>query len=248
MVHSCPVATAGSLARPARSVSGPLHERNLNGPQISNDSSANPGINFFVQSAAPTYGYRFFANGSGTLNQLLMINQNSVAANVPMSTTGSFSANGSIFGNNFSFSGSSNNELNSDGVTVYLHSVGNAISFVNGPNSAYAPLLGGTYTNASDRRLKRDITPYTHGLDTIMGLKPVHFVLRSDNKKSMGFIAQDVQKVLPEIVTSGKLKGKVILGVNYSAIIAPLTAAVQEQQREIVELRAEIKALKQSRE
>ena len=124
---------------------------------------------------------------------------------------------------------------------------GNVINFVNSPNSGYANLNGGSYTNLSDRRFKRDITPYTHGLDTIMALRPVHFVWRADSKKSMGFIAQDVQKVLPEIVTSTKLKGKATLGVNYSAIIAPLVAAVQEQQREIVELRAEVKALRQAK-
>ena len=145
------------------------------------------------------------------------------------------------------FNGQTNALLNSDANNTYLHSVNTAISFVNAPNTALAPVNASAFTVGSDRRLKRNITPYTRGIDTIMALKPVYFVLRSDSKKSMGFIAQDVQQVLPEIVTSSKLKGKVTLGVNYSAIIAPLTAAVQEQQREIVALRAEIKALKQSR-
>ena len=63
----------------------------------------------------------------------------------------------------------------------------------------------------------------------------------------MGFIAQDVLKVLPELVSSNKLSGKPTLSVNYVAMIAPLTAAVQEQQREIVDLRAEIKALRQTK-
>ena len=228
------------------------------------------GVNFLVAPVAPTYGYRFFANSAGTLNNLLSINTTGITASVPITTTGSISttggnisatgtvsgatvnssgaitANGVSSGVNFTFSASANAELNNDGTTVYLHAIGsagNGISFVNGPNSAYAPIFAGAYTNASDRRLKRNITPYTHGLDTILSLKPVHFVWREDSKKSMGFIAQDVLKVLPELVSSNKLSGKPTLSVNYVAMIAPLAAAVQEQQREIIELRAELKAM-----
>ena len=157
----------------------------------------------------------------------------------------------SVTSQNFTFTGQANAALSNDGIVVALHSMGttasNTINFVNAPNTGYANLLGGSYTNLSDRRFKRDITPYTRGLDTIMALQPVRFVWRADSKKSMGFIAQDVQKVLPEIVTSNKLQGKPTLGVNYSAIIAPLVAAVQEQQREIVGLRAEVKALRQTK-
>ena len=108
--------------------------------------------------------------------------------------------------------------------------------------------FGLAFQASSDKRLKRDIRPYARGLDTIMALRPVRFVWRHDGSKSMGFIAQDVQKVLPDLVArTNPKKSDSYLSVNYAAIVAPLTAAVQEQQREIVELRAEIKALKQSR-
>ena len=273
-------------------------------------SDLSGGVNFQIAPVSPANGFRFFSNGAGTLNNLFQINTTGITASVPISTTGNISstsgnisASGTVSGatvssNAYFLGGQANQTLNTDGTTVYFHSVGNGISFVNaansafapvsalkvtsdsfwfggqanavlessgnpigtnlhstgsvilllnGPGSGYSPVSGGVYTNASDRRLKRDITPYTRGLDTIMALRPVHFVWRADSKKSMGFIAQDVQKVLPELVTSTKLKGKATLGVNYSGIIAPLVAAVQEQQREIVELRAEAKALRQAK-
>lgn len=59
----------------------------------------------------------------------------------------------------------------------------------------------GAWTYGSDRRLKENISYFGDGLDTIMRLKPVAWDYISGTKSNLGFIAQDVQEVIPEAVT-----------------------------------------------
>jgi hypothetical protein len=111
---------------------------------------------------------------------------------------------------------------------------------------------GGSTTNiynASDIRLKKNITPITLGLSTISALNPVRFNwadgfdLVETDKILLGFIAQEVQEVLPEAVEafSGetKLNDTIItdaLRVNEKFIIPVLVKAIQEQQAKITAL------------
>lgn len=100
----------------------------------------------------------------------------------------------------------------------------------------------------SDRRLKDDIQSIDHALDITSRLNPVFYSkrrgLNSDvyEDKEYGFIAQEVQEILPELVkdTGGEDH---ILSLDYNSIIAILTKAVQEQQSEIDELKAMVKQL-----
>ena len=109
------------------------------------------------------------------------------------------------------------------------------------PGSTFSPLTASAFTVGSDRRIKKDIKPLTNALHDIMRLRPVTFRYRADNKPSMGFIAQDVRAVYPNIVVSTTKSG--LLGVNYGAITSPLVASVQELQREIQHQQARIDAL-----
>ena len=113
---------------------------------------------------------------------------------------------------------------------------------------------GGSTTNiynASDIRLKKNITPITLGLNAISALNPVKFNwadgfdLVETDKTLLGFIAQEIQEVIPEAVEtfSGetKLNDTIItdaLRVNEKFIIPVLVKAIQE-------LKAEIDILKQ---
>jgi hypothetical protein len=58
---------------------------------------------------------------------------------------------------------------------------------------------------------------------------------------AMGLIAQEVEEVFPEVVTTGPDGMK---GINYAALIAPLIEAMKQQRAQIGELRAEIQALR----
>jgi trimeric autotransporter adhesin len=104
----------------------------------------------------------------------------------------------------------------------------------------------GTWTNASDARLKKNISPINYGLKEILQLRPVAYRMKSNDDKQVGFIAQEVQKVLPELVSGkeGNIEKGETLGLSYGNLTAVLTKAVQEQQTEIQTLKEENYELK----
>jgi len=89
----------------------------------------------------------------------------------------------------------------------------------------------GEVTAYSDRRLKSDIQP----LKKRGELNPVTYI--KDGKKSIGFIAQDVQKIYPELV-SGKESENEYLSVNYGQMTAVLYAEISELKKEVAELKS----------
>ncbi len=115
---------------------------------------------------------------------------------------------------------------------------GAGLSILNNAGIGYMNVVGGTYTNSSDRRLKMHIRPLQTGLRTVMALRPRKYDWRDGSGHELGFIAQEVKPVLPDVVRTISAKG--YLGINYAGIIPVLVKAVQEQQFEITELRREI--------
>jgi len=93
---------------------------------------------------------------------------------------------------------------------------------------------------SSDKNLKTNITPIENALDKVLSLEGVEFDFISGancgylKKHQIGLIAQDVKKVIPEIV--GK-NSDGTLGVSYQHLVAVLIEAVKEQQQEIEELK-----------
>jgi len=81
------------------------------------------------------------------------------------------------------------------------------------------------YTTRSDYNLKDDIFELKYGLNDILQLKPVEYTYKSNGSKQLGFIAQDIGTILPEVVSFEES-----MSVNYQAIIPILTKAIQEQQ------------------
>lgn len=96
----------------------------------------------------------------------------------------------------------------------------------------------------SDARLKQDIHDTSYGLKTVMALRPVEYQKKNSiqdknyNKHEIGFLAQDIAKVLPSLVTSGSDEYKT-LAVSYTELIPVLTKAIQEQQKQITQLKTE---------
>jgi hypothetical protein len=74
-----------------------------------------------------------------------------------------------------------------------------------------------------------------------MQMNPVSFVFKSNGKKSLGVIAQEIEQVYPELVTS---QGDGMKAVNYEGIIAPLIGSVQELKKQNDELKAQLEAQK----
>ncbi len=103
-------------------------------------------------------------------------------------------------------------------------------------------------TVASSVRFKKDIKPMDNASQVILRLKPVSFQYKSDSKGApqFGLIAEDVAKMNPDLVVRDR-KGE-IYSVRYEAVNAMLLneflkehRTVQEQQKEIDALRAELK-------
>jgi len=87
---------------------------------------------------------------------------------------------------------------------------------------------------ASDQRLKANITTLTGVLEKINQLRGVSYVFKDQKKYAtgpqVGLIAQELQKVYPELVSKG---ADGYLGVNYSQLTAVLVQAIKEQQKQI---------------
>ncbi|NOY47596.1 MAG: hypothetical protein GXO84_05280 [Chlorobi bacterium] len=82
----------------------------------------------------------------------------------------------------------------------------------------------------SDRRMKKDINNIKYGLNTLMKLRPVSYKWKKGNQDvNLGLIAQEVQKLIPEVIDIGDDKDKT-LGMKYTELIPVLISAIQEQQ------------------
>jgi hypothetical protein len=105
-------------------------------------------------------------------------------------------------------------------------------------------------TCSSDRRLKKNITPFAPMLDRVTALQPVHYFWRSDefpsrhygNSQNYGLIAQDVEQVLPELVTTDSDGYK---AVDYSKLPLLAIQAVKELKAENDARKSENDALKE---
>ena len=97
---------------------------------------------------------------------------------------------------------------------------------------------GNGFVSASDQRLKKDISSINNALEIIQSLNGVRFLwdkeqhpeLGLTSNKQIGMIAQNVEKVLPELVTESE---DGIKGVAYDKLTAVLVEAIKEQQQQI---------------
>jgi len=105
------------------------------------------------------------------------------------------------------------------------------------------------YNTSSDYRLKEDIQPMTGALAKVAALKPCTYKWKSDGSDGEGFIAHELQAVVPQCVTGEKDAvdedgNPKYQGIDTSFLVATLTAAIQEQQAIIEQLKADVAALK----
>jgi hypothetical protein len=135
-----------------------------------------------------------------------------------------------------------------------------------------------SYVTSSDYRLKEDVTQMVNALEKVALLKPVTYKWKIDGSDGQGFIAHELQEVVPDCVIGEKdateeqeyeitpaipavldEEGNVVTeevpavmgtrtvpvyqGIDTSFLVATLTAAIQEQQAMIDELKAKVAAL-----
>lgn len=90
----------------------------------------------------------------------------------------------------------------------------------------------GIWTDTSDRTKKTNILPLEYGLEELLELNPVSYTWLSNGTRDIGFIAQEVQAIIPELVygTEGDLS------LSYGHISALLTRSIQQQQQSVHQL------------
>ena len=121
---------------------------------------------------------------------------------------------------------------------------GNAVSFTTGP---YVANGGTSWTSASDERLKTITGEISDALNKVSQLRAAEYTWKADaeNKPQVGLIAQDVQKVLPEVISASTYimgDSTEYLGVNYDQVVPLLVAAIKELNAKITALEAQLGA------
>jgi hypothetical protein len=116
--------------------------------------------------------------------------------------------------------------------TIYASTDGN-FYFYNGTNQGYINSAG-SFVNASDIRLKKDIIDIKYGLADLLKIKPRSYNRVDVEGEYIGFIAQEIRAIIPEVVSGDEEKQ---LGVDYGSLVALAVKAIQELKAEIDELK-----------
>ncbi|NDB06454.1 MAG: tail fiber domain-containing protein, partial [Acidimicrobiia bacterium] len=103
----------------------------------------------------------------------------------------------------------------------------------------------GVWTNASDARYKENIRPVTYGIAEVMQLQPRAYNIIGSERQEIGFVAQEVEPFIPELVESSRnsVTEEERLTLSYGQMSAVLVKAIQEQQALITSLTARVAAL-----
>jgi hypothetical protein len=105
-------------------------------------------------------------------------------------------------------------------------------------NDGVGYLKAASWNYGSDRRLKENISDVESGLNVVNQLQPKHFDYINGEKNNVGFIAQDVQEVIPQAVKVNDEKSD-MLSLKTDFIIPYLVKAIQELKAEIDALKAQ---------
>ena len=134
-------------------------------------------------------------------------------------------------------------QLNSSGGDTIVSLGGDATSEFavdvgNGSNNQNK-IRAAAFVTYSDESLKEDVASMSNtALDTVMSLNGVEFTWKDSGERDFGFIAQDVQSVLPKAVHTAE---NGVQGVDYSRLTSILVEAVKAQQVQIEDLKKALK-------
>jgi len=244
----------------------------ISGASVASASSATVGTYYFGQSGTKylTYdatNFRFvsgsvIADSFQTTSGYSILNDNGLQNIAGSAQFGIYAAGGYY---QTSYGGGWTWEWNpGNGDLVWLHGGSSMWIMRAGDSLTYnnlAPVGGnGAYVNISDRDVKDNIEDWDRGLDTVLALKPVRFTRRDMTRDTpetraavpqapklkyvpeIGFIAQDVRRVIPEAVRAVGLptddpgRAEPTLGMQDTPVIAALVNAVKELSDRIAKL------------
>ncbi|MBL0047746.1 MAG: tail fiber domain-containing protein [Bacteroidetes bacterium] len=198
------------------------------------------------QTSSPSSDHVFFAaTGAGASNELMRIKGNglvsignaSAVSDLHIKQSGGSAANQQTGGINLENSGKHWRIYNSNDFIRFNYST-DGVSYT---AKSYISSTDGSYNVVSDARLKRDFESFETVLPKVLALKPLkyHYLDNKENAiKTMGFLAQDVQKIFPEIVSHEE--GEDLLAIDYSKFAIVSIKAIQEQQAQIEALKKQV--------
>ena len=109
-----------------------------------------------------------------------------------------------------------------------------------GNRAVYSDATGNLTNTSSDATLKENVATVTDGASIVAALRPVRFNWKDADRfgaqREIGFLAQEVQTVLPEVVGTNN---DGTLTVDYPHMVAALVSAVQDLQRQIATMKAD---------
>lgn len=229
-----------------------------------NASSAAGGINITDPVDNPAIAFSKSGLNSGA--EFSKTSTTSGVETIYSSNSGSGAAVSAYSVNGIGLYGSSQSFHGVYGFTSGAQSSGDYAGFFNGAVDAT-----GGYYNTSDQNLKKNIEDISKAIDIIKQLRPKHYEFKSDGDYKLmklpegehyGLIAQDVEKVLPELVGNARFEtvlanphpteedakaSKTIMfkTLNYTELIPILIKGMQEQQETIDKQQQQIDQLKQ---
>ena len=115
-------------------------------------------------------------------------------------------------------------------------------------------IIANSIAGSSDQRFKTNIFPIANPLQKVLQLRGVTFDWKTKDfpsrmfsaNRAVGFIAQEVEQVLPEVVqTESTTEG--YKSVQYDKVVALLVEAIKEQQKQIESLKMQVKKLKRNK-
>lgn len=215
------------------------------------------GGNVGIGTESPQYRLDIEASGTGSTglaafrnslgDQKVQIRQNSNGAGAVYVYRTGEEQTISLLGEGNSYINGGSLGLGTTNPSEKLHVVGNArISGINS-GAYWGPVnrtLDGTLTtSSSDVRLKENIMNLDKSLDKVVQLQGVSFTWKSNPEygSRIGFIAQEFEKVLPELVFTNEVDG--YKGINYAEVSAVLVEAIKEQKQLIDTQNEKIKDL-----
>jgi len=197
-----------------------------------------------VLNSFGTYPMQFGTNG--TLAMTIDSSGNLMVGTTSPIQSGKFSVNGAITAQQTYGPMYISNENNTDNVgrgSFNFLRGGSLVGQIVTTNSTCS------YFSVSDHRLKENVAPMKGALAKVAALKPVTYKWKKDGTDGQGFIAHELQAVVPDCVSGekdavnedGSIKPQ---GIDTSFLVATLTAAIQELKAELDATKAEVAALK----
>ncbi len=220
----------------------------LSGNALYTDTSLDKRL--FVRSEDVSYNATINQNIASDLD-----NAGNFSADINLNDAGT----SMTLSNNITIVDTSNNNYgayttytNADGSTYFNvgKSASNIFNIVDNNNTGvYMASDGNSFTSTSDARLKKDIVPLQNPTETLLKLQPCTYKWKTqtddDNKKHVGFIAQEVEEVLPNLVNENTYPdGSTYKGVAATDLVPYLVSMNNSLDQRIQELKHKINALK----